>query len=269
MQRSAIGVLLAGLGMAVLGACVPTTGNEPAKSGDPTLLRATVDDLPLGQGDAETAPQDNVGAEAQAEAAPEPPADLAPAQPRGLAGVLAALGLSGDAAPAPGQPDLPPDDPPNPDPDPDADADAAVTAADTPAAEPAAEPTPPQPPPPPATVPEAINAARAARGLDPLARDHLLDVAAGRHLRDMLITGFYGHRSSDGATLPDRVNAVGFCFRRLVENLARGDDRPERVIRQWTVDSAEDRRNLMIPEADSFGLAGSQETWVLVIAQRC
>jgi hypothetical protein len=40
-------------------------------------------------------------------------------------------------------------------------------------------------------------------------------------------------------------------------------------MREWMMGNPTERANLLMEEADSFGLAGSEGTWVLIIAQRC
>lgn len=229
------------LGALLLAACVE---ESQTPTGDPIDQMAGIDDIPL-QGD---------GVDNSPEQTPVNLSDSAPApledEPPELAAVLEVLGVGDDGVMA-------------------SEAPAEAAPADPePETEPAPQPEA-EPEGPPASVEEAIQRARRDNRLGPLTRDRALDVAAARHLRDMQLSGFYGQRGSDGSVLPDRVNRVGFCFRRLEQNLARGEELPERVLRQWLVGNPRERANLLMEDADSFGLAGADGVWVLIVAEAC
>lgn len=235
-------------GALILSACVASDGADGVPEGDPEVLAAGIEDLPE---PALVLEQPEDGAE----------------QPEGLGAVLTALGVEGQGPMGQEAQETPATEPGG---KPEESAPAPADEAQ-PEPEPEPEPEPAPPPqdlPPPATLEEAINRLRASEGLGPLYRDSRLDRAAARHLRDMTITGFFGHTGSDGSTLPARVSMVGFCFRRLEENLFRGDSRISRVMHRWE-NSPQDRRNLIMEEADLYGLAEANDVWVLIVAEGC
>jgi uncharacterized membrane protein required for colicin V production len=67
---------------------------------------------------------------------------------------------------------------------------------------------------------ELVNRERLAIGLQPLAANQTLSDVAAAYARQMAEGGFFGHTSPDGATVSDRVRAVGVRFIVVGENLA-------------------------------------------------
>lgn len=122
----------------------------------------------------------------------------------------------------------------------------------------------------------ALNRARRAAGLAPLARHRTLDRVALRHARDMVVNDFYSHVSSDGRTVRDRVNGAGYASCMRAENIAWGQDTQAIVLDAW-LGSPGHRRNILHPKARHFGIAGLHDpdgpydpVWVMVIATtRC
>ncbi len=77
----------------------------------------------------------------------------------------------------------------------------------------------------PAEVLAEINAYRAANGLEPLAENQYLNIAAQNHVNWMMETGDYGHTGEGGSTYTDRALAAGYGEGqdvRVTENWARG-----------------------------------------------
>jgi len=56
----------------------------------------------------------------------------------------------------------------------------------------------------------------------PLAWNALLTTAADGHSKDMAARNYFSHTSADGRTLADRVNATGYAWTSLGENIAAG-----------------------------------------------
>jgi len=56
----------------------------------------------------------------------------------------------------------------------------------------------------------------------PLAWNDLLTTAADGHSKDMAARNYFSHTSADGRTLADRVNATGYAWASLGENIAAG-----------------------------------------------
>jgi uncharacterized protein YkwD len=108
---------------------------------------------------------------------------------------------------------------------------------------------PPQPPPPAAVSPvqvifDLVNAERTMRGLPPMAHDPLLALAAQRHSEDQAAMRKMTHTGSDGSSLSQRVDRVGFAWRSLAENVAVGYSGPAAVMAAW-MNSDGHRRNIL------------------------
>jgi len=81
--------------------------------------------------------------------------------------------------------------------------------------------------------------------------DRLRD-AARAHSRDMATRGFFSHTGSDGSSPEERMREAGYG-RPLSENLARGPDSAEDVVRAW-MRSSEHRRNIVDCDARGIGV---------------
>ncbi|GAC1312588.1 MAG: hypothetical protein NVS2B3_16100 [Vulcanimicrobiaceae bacterium] len=71
---------------------------------------------------------------------------------------------------------------------------------------------------------DALNEARAARGLTPLVLDERLCAIARDHGRDMASRAYFDHRSPDGATPFDRLDRARYRYGYAGENLALDRD---------------------------------------------
>ena len=116
----------------------------------------------------------------------------------------------------------------------------------------------------------AINAARAAAGLDALAHDPALSRMAQAHACDMATIGYFAHTAPDGRGLGDRARragATGLCH--LAENIARGQRDIPTVMETW-MRSAGHRANLLDPGLTHVGLGRAPgPNWVQVFGGRC
>ncbi len=108
-----------------------------------------------------------------------------------------------------------------------------------------------------------LNEERSRAGLSPLARQRQLDAAAGRHARDMVARGYFGHQAPSGSHAVDRIRATGYLASTthwvVGENLAWGTGSfasPEHVVRSWMA-SPGHRANILKPRYREigFGLA--------------
>lgn len=113
-----------------------------------------------------------------------------------------------------------------------------------------------------------LNAERARAGCQPLSLDSRLMRAAQQHSEDMAVNNFVGHIGSNGSTLAERANAVGYVWSALAENVAAGYATPEAVMAGW-MRSDGHRRNILncqyvhvgvgyVYQADDAPLAGVQ-----------
>ncbi len=123
-----------------------------------------------------------------------------------------------------------------------------------------------------AAVITAINAIRADQGLRALTVAPRLQAAAQGHACDSAARGRMDHRSSDGRTMEDRVDAQGYGWRQLAENVAQGQRSATEVVRGW-LQSRPHRKNMMMPRAQEAGVGLAVQAdgtihWVLNIARR-
>lgn len=88
----------------------------------------------------------------------------------------------------------------------------------------------------------------------PLAWSGTLAQAAAAHTRDMASHNVFSHTGTDGSVLAQRVDAAGYRWRSIAENIAGGRDSPRGVIDQW-VTSPGHCANLMSPRFVHVGVA--------------
>lgn len=115
-----------------------------------------------------------------------------------------------------------------------------------------------------------VNAVRARRGLSPVILQGHLMRAAQRHSLDMVRTGDFGHRGSDG-TLPfGRIEAAGYRYRAAGENLHAGSNDPKVVVERW-LNSPSHFRIMMTPDYIHAGIGyarrGTTPYWTLLMAR--
>ncbi|MCX7791833.1 MAG: CAP domain-containing protein [Chloroflexaceae bacterium] len=113
-----------------------------------------------------------------------------------------------------------------------------------------------------------LNAERARAGCQPLSLEPRLMQAAQQHSEDMAVNNFVGHLGSNGSTLVQRANAVGYTWSALAENVAAGYATPEAVMAGW-MRSDGHRQNILncryvhvgigyVYQSDDAPLAGMQ-----------
>jgi uncharacterized protein YkwD len=98
-----------------------------------------------------------------------------------------------------------------------------------------------------------INQTRAQQGLPPVTVDGLLTKAALLHAQDMARRRFFGHFTPDGASLPDRLDAVGFHWSVAAENIALDED--ESHANAALLQSPDHRANILDPRVQKIGVA--------------
>jgi uncharacterized protein YkwD len=89
-----------------------------------------------------------------------------------------------------------------------------------------------------------------------------LEKAAIRHARDMYNNDFFDHKGSDGSTLAKRVEAAGYKWSLLGENLAWGVLSPKDVVEGW-IHSPGHCETLMNPGFKEMGAARKGTYWVM------
>ncbi len=80
--------------------------------------------------------------------------------------------------------------------------------------------------------------------LTPLVVNAQLNTAAQRHSQDMALNDFFGHQGSDGSWPSDRVEAAGYNWSMLAENIAVGQTTPEAAVDAWMTSSGH-RENVL------------------------
>jgi uncharacterized protein YkwD len=91
---------------------------------------------------------------------------------------------------------------------------------------------------------DLVNSERVARGLRPMTYDTKLALAAQRHSADQAQSGRMSHTGSDGSTMVERIDRVGFAWRSAAENVAYGYGTPAAVMAGW-MNSDGHRRNIL------------------------
>jgi uncharacterized protein YkwD len=82
----------------------------------------------------------------------------------------------------------------------------------------------------------------------------LLTQAADGHSRDMATQNYFSHTSLDGRSMSDRIDATGYRWSRLGENIAAGYPSVDAVMNGW-IGSAGHCANLMNPSFTEVGVA--------------
>lgn len=88
----------------------------------------------------------------------------------------------------------------------------------------------------------------------PLAWNGKLTQAAAGHSADMSAQNYFSHTSRDGRTLAARIDATGYTWSRLGENIAAGYVGIDSVMNGWVASDGH-CANLMSPNFTEVGLA--------------
>lgn len=100
-----------------------------------------------------------------------------------------------------------------------------------------------------------INRARAANGLPPYLHNPEISVAARAHSCDMAAHALISHTSSDGRTLPQRLEGATPAWEWPSENIAAGLAEPAAIVAMWMDEPPEGwhRRNILDPDQREVG----------------
>ncbi|TWO65028.1 CAP domain-containing protein [Caenimonas sedimenti] len=103
--------------------------------------------------------------------------------------------------------------------------------------------------------------------------DQLVSAASG-HSRDMADRNYFDHRSLSGTEPAHRVDAVGYKWRGVAENIAAGQFDAHSVMRGW-LNSPGHCSNIMDPKFTEIGVACAARAgtvyggyWTMVLARR-
>ncbi|GAA1593824.1 CAP domain-containing protein [Streptomyces globosus] len=89
-----------------------------------------------------------------------------------------------------------------------------------------------------------VNKERAAAGCGPLSSNAKLSAAARAYSDTMARSGVMSHTGPDGSTMTSRVEAAGYAWSRLGENIARGQSDADAVMKAW-MNSPGHRANIL------------------------
>ncbi|MFE5769465.1 CAP domain-containing protein [Streptomyces sp. NPDC056485] len=89
-----------------------------------------------------------------------------------------------------------------------------------------------------------VNKERAAAGCGPLTTNSKLSAAARAYSDTMARSGVMSHTGPDGSTMTSRVEAAGYAWSRLGENIARGQADADAVMDAW-MNSSGHRANIL------------------------
>ncbi|MFJ3963329.1 CAP domain-containing protein [Streptomyces sp. NPDC090036] len=89
-----------------------------------------------------------------------------------------------------------------------------------------------------------VNKERAAAGCGPVTANAKLNAAARGYSDTMARSGVMSHTGPDGSTMTSRVEAAGYAWSRLGENIARGQSDADAVMKAW-MNSSGHRANIL------------------------
>lgn len=98
-----------------------------------------------------------------------------------------------------------------------------------------------------------VNIERSKAGLQPLTLNSKLNQAAQNHTNDMISKGYFSHTSPSGSTMTSRVNAVGYAYSRIGENIAAGGSTASATMTQW-MNSPGHKANILNPAFRELGV---------------
>lgn len=98
-----------------------------------------------------------------------------------------------------------------------------------------------------------VNRKRERVGLKPLSLNSKLTKAAQAHTKDMAVNDFFSHTGSDGSSLGDRLDRVGYSYSYAAENIAAGSSTPKGVMNQW-MNSPGHRANILSSKVTQIGI---------------
>jgi uncharacterized protein YkwD len=93
-----------------------------------------------------------------------------------------------------------------------------------------------------------------------------LEKAALRHAWDMYAHDHFEHTGTDGSTLTDRIEATGYRWHLIGENLAMGNLSAGDAVAGWQI-SPGHCRTMMDPAFDEMGAAKKGRYWVLDLGE--
>ena len=109
-----------------------------------------------------------------------------------------------------------------------------------------------------------VNAERAKAGCKPLTVDPPLAAAARKHSADMAARDYFSHTTPDGVTFSQRIDAEGYRWSFVGENIAAGQRNATEVMKAW-MNSPGHRANILNCQFRNIGIGvvqnGKSPVW--------
>ncbi|KQX68231.1 CAP domain-containing protein [Paenibacillus sp. Root444D2] len=106
-----------------------------------------------------------------------------------------------------------------------------------------------------------VNQERAKAGLRPLTSNSSLTALALDKAKDMYNNGYFDHTSPTYGSPFDMMSTYGIRYSYAGENIAKGQQTPEAVMKAW-MNSAGHRQNILSPNFTQIGVAFYNGEWV-------
>ena len=120
-------------------------------------------------------------------------------------------------------------------------------------------------------VADLTNALRKKKRRKALHFSATLTEAAQEHACYMAATGQMSHTGANGSQVQNRVEAVGYSWRFIAENVAMGQPFPDSVVAAWR-NSAGHRKNMLHKRARDIGIGvavrDGRPFWVMVLGNQ-
>lgn len=107
---------------------------------------------------------------------------------------------------------------------------------------------------------DLTNAERQKAGCPALANNSKLGAAALGHSTDMATKGYFSHTGANGSSMRDRVEAQGYSWRSLAENIAAGYRTAQAVVTGW-MNSSGHRANILNCDLTEIGVGFHDYHW--------
>jgi uncharacterized protein YkwD len=98
-----------------------------------------------------------------------------------------------------------------------------------------------------------VNVERRKANLQSLTLNSQLGQAAQNHTNDMVSKSYFSHTSPSGGTMTSRVNATGYVYSTIGENIAAGSSTANTTMTQW-MNSPGHRANILNPKFRELGV---------------
>ena len=94
-----------------------------------------------------------------------------------------------------------------------------------------------------------------------------LNQSATAYAQKMSSQGFFSHTDEHGQNVVDRVEATGYSWKVVGENLGTGQNDVKEALKDW-IESESHCKMMMDPKFEEIGLGRYQKIWVLHLGRR-